>query len=137
MKNDKTPLTPSDLDGFTGTEGYHKLTYLKGLVCTDGVKYLAEHAGGGCFWLVDAVASHLPQVLKNAKLREFQLWRLERTPNTEHGVTLTCRGDTHDKPVVTQVIEYSDFPAELMPFEWYVGPGPDGKYMVMLLKSEY
>jgi len=44
------------LAGFSGTEAYHRLSPLHGkLVCTDGVKYLADKAGA--FWLIDAIAS--------------------------------------------------------------------------------
>lgn len=40
-----------DLSGFTGTEGYHYLNYLRNLKFTDGWNYLANTAK--CFWLAD------------------------------------------------------------------------------------
>ena len=48
---------PGLLAHFIGTEHYYRLT--PSAVLTDGTKYLAE--GAGAFWLMDAVASYLPQ----------------------------------------------------------------------------
>lgn len=44
-----------DLQHFTGTEQYHRLN-MSQMVCTDGVKYFADHAGGGAYWFVDFVS---------------------------------------------------------------------------------
>ena len=48
---------PGQLAHFIGTEHYYRLT--PSAVLTDGTKYLAEAAGA--FWLMDAIASYLPQ----------------------------------------------------------------------------
>lgn len=47
----------SELSQFIGTEKFYRITQRH--LLTDGTKYLAEHAK--CFWLMDAVASHLPK----------------------------------------------------------------------------
>lgn len=111
-----TTITNNDLDQFCGTESYYKAT-LGNLLITDGIKFLADSVGA--YWLVDLVASYQPQLRKDERLREFQLWRFEVRP--DHKGTVTCRGDSGEKAVVTQEIALTDFPIELAPFEFYVG----------------
>jgi hypothetical protein len=122
------PINQSDLDNFYGTEQYYK--NFTGLIYTDGIKYLADNANS--YWLIDAVGSHIktnPSLRKNG-LQDFQLWQLKKISNNDNTYwELTCRSDTDNPPVITQIIEYSDFPFDN--FEWYVEGG------VMLLKSEH
>ena len=121
-------ITHADLDNFTGTTQWYKGTL--GLLFTDGIHFLAEQAGA--HWLIDVVASYQPQLNRNPRLADFQLWQIRRTKGKNPaGVTVTCRGDSDEPPVVTQYIPYSDFPESLLPLEWYVEGG------VMLLKSEH
>ena len=95
---------------------------------TDGVKYLAEKAGA--YWLIDAIASYQGQKrLRTERLQEFQLWGLKVDVDHTPMAVLTCRQDTDYKPVVTQEIEYTDFPLDSI--ELYVEGG------VLLLKSEH
>ena len=47
----------SELSQFIGTENFYRITPRH--LLTDGTKYLAEKAQS--FWLMDAVASHLPK----------------------------------------------------------------------------
>ena len=122
-----TTITQADLEAFIGTTNWYK--GICGLLFTDGVKFLAEHAEA--FWLIDVVASYQRRLARTERLREFQLWQIKRTASNPQGVIVTCRGDSDEEPVVTQHIPYSDFPAELLPLEWYVEGG------VMLLKSEH
>ena len=42
---------------FTGTQQYYQLN--RHVVLTDGTRYLADEAGA--YWLMDAIASYLPQ----------------------------------------------------------------------------
>jgi hypothetical protein len=56
MKNELNPeVLFSNLAQFTGTTQYHQITTRT--VLTDGTRYLADAAG--CYWLMDAIASHL------------------------------------------------------------------------------
>jgi hypothetical protein len=56
MRNELNPdLLLSNLAQFTGTTQYYQITART--VLTDGAKYLADAAG--CYWLMDAIASHL------------------------------------------------------------------------------
>jgi hypothetical protein len=115
----------NNLSQFTGTEQYHR--HLN-LLCTDGVMFLAHHAG--CFWLLDAIASYQPQVQTNPRLADFQFWELVVDGSGGfNAALLTCTdGDSAD-PVITQKIEATDFP--LKSIRLYVESG------VLLLPSEH
>jgi hypothetical protein len=129
-----------DLRGFTGTDHYYK-HWLSHLVFTDGVKFLAEN--GGCFWLIDAIASHLKNPAWIAKkygekFASLHFWFL--TPNGKGGAVLTARADSSDPVVIRQRIEYTDFPFDDgKPFQLYVGAQETGRGMVYvaMLPSEY
>jgi hypothetical protein len=120
----------SDLRQFTGTENYYR-HWIGNIVFTDGVRYLAEKAGA--MWLIDAIASYQNnrKVCSNLMLQEFQLWILK--VNNGKAV-LTCQVDTGTKPVVTQRIEYTDFP--LAEIKLYVEPMGNGRFC-LLLPSEH
>ena len=123
----------SDLNQFTGTEEYHRLSPLHGrLVCTDGVLHLAKNAE--CFWLIDVIASYQPQCLKDEMLRDYQFWHLN--VKDRKGV-LRCERDTDDV-AITQEIPYTDFPLEHVKIIVARQPQEDGKFlMVAMLPSEY
>ena len=88
----------SNLSYFSGTEQWHRLTFLP-VLGSDGVKYLAEKAEA--FWLIDAIAAHLPAV-KATGDRMATVKLLKR----KHDWLLTL--ETLDK-TISQEIEYSDF----------------------------
>ena len=91
----------NELNHFLGTEEWHKVTFLP-VLASDGVKYLAEE--GNCFWLVDAIASYLPQVKHTGD--RMATCKLEKR-KSDWLLTI----DTLDK-TFRQVIEYSDFSLE-------------------------
>lgn len=94
---------------------------------TEGVKYLADNAGNGAHWLIDAIASYQGEkALRAERLQEFQLWELAVAGNK---AVLTCKEDTDAPEVVRQEIEYTDFPLEHITL--YVEGG------VLLLPSEH
>lgn len=101
--------------------------WLPCLKYTEGVKYLADKAGA--HWLVDVVASYQPepQVRDNERLQEFQLWQLH--VESDRSCTITCREDSDEPAIVTQVIPHTDFP--LQSIKLYVENG------VLLLPSEH
>jgi predicted glutamine amidotransferase len=119
-----------DLSGFTGTEQYHYLNFMKNLKFTDGWAYLAKELG--CFWLADIVAS--VQNLK--KIREnnsFIVWRIE-VKDSEAVVSAytDCEEDgsySPSKRLYKQKVMYTDFPEG--EFDWY----QQGD--VVLLKEEH
>ena len=93
-----------DLNQYTGTEQYYKLSAFGNFSCTDGVKYVADEAGA--YWLIDAIASYQP----NLKFHEFQCWKLTLEGN--HNATLTCT-DGDDTILATQAIDFTDFPQDI------------------------
>lgn len=106
----------SQLNQFTATEYYYK--HWLGFQYTDGIKFLAEQAEA--YWLIDAIASYQPQLSRNPRLRDFQLWLLVVgdghnfiKPKAGNKAVLTCWEDTPKlgvQPAVSQQIEYTDFP---------------------------
>lgn len=143
--NKKATLKASDLFQFYGTEHYWQVSLLHPFLLTDGVKYLVDHAEA--YWLVDAIASWQmeKQVKGDSMLQEFQLWTLTVAEN--RSAVLRCERDQNDA-VVTQRIEYTDFPLSEVGlylcnirFFWAYQP-QDGKrpvqgYGVIMLPSEY
>jgi len=123
--------TMPNLEGFTGTLAYHKLTMFSNLKFTDGWAFLAEDLG--CFWLADILASvqHKPKVRDN---NSFIIWRIVVNDKSEAVVSgyTDCEEDgsySVSKRVYTQKIPYTDFP--IGEFEWY----QQGD--VVLLKQEH
>lgn len=57
-------------------------------------------------WLLDAIASYQPQILKDPTLQQFQHCKL--TVHPDQKATLVCERDLDDV-VVTQEIAYTDF----------------------------
>lgn len=108
------------LRGFNGTERYHRLT-LGDLLCTDGVRYLAEEAG--CFWLIEAIASYQAGLAGEVP---FQAWEL--VVQGSSGV-LSMRADSGCPVLVEQRIGYTDFPMDSVKL-WLING-------VLMLPSEY
>ena len=106
---------------FIGTQEYHRLS-LGSMVCTDGIKFLAEKCEA--YWLVDLVASYQTERFKTAY--RFQLWKVALLEGSR--AVVTCREDTGRPNIVEQHIEYTDFPFD---YEFYVVDS------VMMVKSEY
>lgn len=113
--------------------------WLKCLLYTDGVKFLADAAN--CYWLVDAIASYQLKCQRDPLLCEFQVWYLLRPHQQvmpqilvpDSGAVLACwkheplvRGWVD--PVIQQVIDFCDFPLES--FKLYCAGG------VLMLPSE-
>ena len=111
----------NELSQFTGTERYYKITSHH--LLTDGTKYLAEQAK--CYWLMDAIASHLPRLYHD----HFAVARL--VVNDSRAV-LTL-DDGNGNVFARQQIPYTDFPLnEVKLYCCY-----DGEYWVIMLTSEY
>jgi hypothetical protein len=112
---------------FHGSEQLHKLT-LGPVLCTDGVRWLADAAE--CHWLVSVVSSYQGEpIIKD--FDGFQVWRLDVKDGA--GV-VTARADKGQPVLITQVIEFTDFP--LPSIDLWVVDGEPGQRVVML-PSEY
>ncbi|MEI6503252.1 MAG: DUF6876 family protein, partial [Armatimonadota bacterium] len=51
-------LTIADLSGFTGSLEWTRHWLSRNIIYSEGMAHVAEHAGGGAHWLLDAIASH-------------------------------------------------------------------------------
>ncbi len=95
------------------------------------MQYLCEN---GAAWLIDAIASYqFEKVLLEGDLKYFQIWNLEVSGSS---AVLTCRSDSDEPAVISQEIEYTDFPFNI---KLYVELGSlDGgtESMICMLPSE-
>ena len=128
-------LKTQELSQFTGTESWHKWSPLfPQMLLTDGARYVAERGGeNGAYWLMDAIASHQPELQKNPRLKDAQFWKL--LVHSDKSAELTCVEDEGIPPVVTQEIDYTDFDLEALSL--YCMPVGDGIHYTILLPSEY
>jgi hypothetical protein len=107
---------------FIGTEQYYRIS--PSAVLTDGTKYLADEVGA--YWLMDAIASYLPQF--NGR-EDFIVAKLNVADSKADLVLDNGNGHVLD----TQHIEHTDFP--LPSIQLYACWG--GEYWVLMLTSEY
>jgi hypothetical protein len=117
MKFDRTQLAQ-----FTGTEKYHRIS--RKHLLTDGTRYLAEKAG--CFWLMDAVASHLCEIGTDDW---FILIRVMVVDSAALMIYEDGNGNEHAR----QEVPYTDFPLDRV--ELYACW--DTEHWVIMLPSEY
>ena len=107
---------------FTGTGVYYRIS--RKHLLTDGTRYLAEQ--GACFWMMDAIASHLCEI---GTADWFVLVRVQVT----EGTAVMIYEDGNDREHARQEIPYTDFPLDSITLYacW------DGDHWVIMLPSEY
>ena len=107
---------------FTGTGAYYRISGKH--VLTDGTRYLAEQ--GTCFWMMDAIASHLCEI---GTADWFVLVRVQVT----EGRAVMIYEDGNDREHARQEIPYTDFPLDSITLYacW------DQEHWVIMLPSEY
>lgn len=111
----------TNLSQFIGTEKYYRITQRH--LLTDGTKYLAEKAQ--CFWLMDAIASHLP--------KQFHDYFAVANLKVNESRAVLTLDDGNGNVFASQDIEYTDFPMSEMKFYCAF----DGEYWVIMLPREY
>ena len=111
---DDKKMTPDEIEAylmnFSGSEHLYR-HWTKRFVYTDGPKWLADTCGA--HWLIDAIASHQPQAMKDRKLAEFQVWELR--VNDDRSCSVVCLRDEDDE-AFRQEIEWTDFPLKTIRF---------------------
>jgi hypothetical protein len=122
MTNETKTLTKADLAQFTGTQQWFRHPYMRQILYTEGVQYVAETAGA--YWLLDEII--FAQVSKSVAAAPFQVWQLAVKPDRTATLSAT---DGQGKAIYNKPIEYTDFPLEEMIF-WLTEN-------VVLLPSEY
>jgi hypothetical protein len=96
----------NELKQFTGSDTVYK-HWLGGMKYSQGVKHLAEHGGAnGAFWLLDVIASHQPEAMRDPMLREIQFWKV-KVDVEKHSCVVACHRDGDDV-AITQAIEFTD-----------------------------
>ena len=110
------------LSQFTGTSAYYRIS--RRHLLTDGTKYLAEK--GACFWMMDAVASHLCEI---GTEDWFVLIRVQVSRGRAEMIYEDGNGHEHDR----QAIPYTDFSlSEITLYACW-----DQEHWVIMLPSEY
>ena len=99
-------LDPAVLAQFTGSEHWYRHGLVRGILFTDGAKYVAD--AGGAYWLIDEIAI-AQRFEKAVSVEEFQVWKL--TVNSDRTAKLACE-DGNGRTVFEKAIEYTDFPAD-------------------------
>ena len=114
---DKLTLTQ-----FTGTGAYYRIS--RKHLLTDGSRYLAEQ--GACFWMMDAIASHLCEI-------GTEDWFVLVRVQVAEGRAVMIYEDGNGKELARQEIPYTDLPLDHIPIYacW------DGEHWVIMLPSEY
>jgi hypothetical protein len=122
----ETRTIERNLSQFHGTEEYHKHLFpgKSPLLLTDGCKYVRDDLQSN--WLFDAILSY--QTHKALLNVNFQIWELKHLKKDLTWL-LTCREDVGRKPLISQSIEFSDFPVDYIKI-WVIDK-------VALLPSEY
>ena len=113
---------PVNLKHFTGTERYYRIS--RRHLLTDGAKYLAELAS--CFWLMDAIASHLSEMGTNE-------WFVVIKTQVKRTRAVMVYQDGNGRELARQEIGYTDLPTDHIDLyaSW------DGDHWVIMLPSEY
>ena len=110
------------LEQFIGTAYYYPLW--PNIMLTDGTRYLADTAG--CYWLMDAISSHLQRLPKEETFISSKL-------TVDNGKARLNIEDGNNRILATQQIPYTDFPLkEIMLFACW-----DQKHWVIMLPGEY
>ena len=122
----ETRTITKELSQFHGTAEYHKHLFpgKSPLLLTDGCKYVRDACNA--YWLFDAILSYqCEKILRNVN---FQIWELKQLKK-DFTWLLTCREDTGRRPLISQSIEFSDFPLDYIRI-WVIDK-------IALLPSEY
>ena len=107
---------------FTGTSAYYRIS--RRHLLTDGTKYLAEK--GACFWMMDAVASHLSEI-------GTQDWFVLVRVQVSEGRAEMIYEDGNGREHARQAIPYTDFAlSEVTLYACW-----DQEHWVIMLPSEY
>ena len=112
----------SQLGQFTGTGQYYRIS--RRHLLTDGTRYLAEQAA--CFWLMDAVASHLSEI-------GTAEWFVVIKTTVKQTSAVMVYEDGNGGELARQEIPYTDLP--LAHIDLYASW--DSEYWVIMLPSEY
>lgn len=113
---------------FTGSAIFTRHGLVRSVLMTEGVVFLAHAAQA--HWLTDAISSYIPD--PRASAEQFQAWHLA-VDVASRRATLTMTDGNTDQPIITQALDYTDFPLDEIAI-WLIA---EGSRWVMMLPSEY
>lgn len=119
---DNAQQLSSSLYNFIGTEQYHYNPLYRWLRYTDGVKFFAENAGGGAYWLLDIIGTEMRPLTE-----QFPFMSITFLVKDGNGMINVTDGNDHQ--VYERLIDWTDC--------------PDGEWRffltdsVLMLTSEY
>ena len=130
-------MLSADLKMFTGTEQLFRHPLSSNFLYTDGVKFFAEHCGGGAYWFLDILATELADLQET---EEFMSITLDVTDSSRilakaPSCTVTCgkakitADDGNGNVLWTRNIDFTD--AEEGTWKFFFTNN------VLLLPSEY
>jgi hypothetical protein len=113
IQTEGDPRIPAVQEVLAYAQGGDSLYYhwTRRLKYTESIEQLAK--AGGCYWLIDLIASHQPSVLRKiakAGDRDFQVWTLRFKDGTNSAIAACTDGHANGATYKVQNIEYSDFP---------------------------
>ena len=98
-------LDKATLGQFTGTENWYRHGLVRGILFTDGAKYVADTAGA--YWLLDEIAL-AQQFEPIVKREEFQVWKLIVLADNKARLQAE---DGDGGSIFSKLINFTDFPA--------------------------
>ena len=119
----KTAKLSADLKMFTGTEQWFRHPLSSNFLYTDGVKFFAEHCGGGAYWFLDILATELADLQEK---EEFMSITLDVFDDDSAKITAD---DGNGNVLWTRNIDFTD--AEVGTWKFFLTNN------VLLLPSEY
>ena len=119
----KTAKLSADLKMLTGTEQWFRHPLSSNFLYTDGVKFFAEHCGGGAYWFLDILATELADLQEK---EEFMSITLDVFDDDSAKITAD---DGNGNVLWTRNIDFTD--AEVGTWKFFLTNN------VLLLPSEY
>lgn len=118
---------------FTGTETWYRHPLARRFVYTDGVKFFAENAGGGAYWLLDILGTQ-PEIATGVTDNTFAVVVLT-VADGEGALTVSqdMDGSAPEGLVYQRGLDFTDCPEGVWKFYMVF----DGEHIVCLLPSEY
>ncbi len=110
------------LQQFIGTDEWTRHTLNREMLLTDGVRFFAENAGGGAYWLTDIIATEVFPLLGQEAFIHIKMIVADEA-------AVIIGDDGNDNTLWQQRIEFTDCPQG----EWHFYL----KDNVLLLPSEY
>lgn len=119
----KSEILEAQLGHYFCTETYHFNHLYRWMKYTDGVRYFANNAGGGAYWLLDILGTELKELAMN---ESFMAITLAVMPSGKALCTVT---DGNETELWRKNLDYTDCP----PGDWKFFLN----YGVLMLASEY